>query len=389
MQELSANPVRLAMVGGGEGAFIGNVHRLAARLDGAFTLVAGAFSRDPANCLRTGAALGLDAARCHARWGELLREEAALPAGQRAECVAIVTPNHLHYPVASAALEAGFHVISDKPATRTAGEAEALAEIVRASGRLYGLTHTYLGYPMVAEMRHRIANGALGALRKVFVEYPQGWLADAEERAGNRQAEWRMDPERSGAGGTIGDIGTHAFTLAEWVTGLRVEALCAELRTHVPGRALDDDAAALLRFAGGASGVLISSQVCAGEENALTLRVYGERGGMEWRQMEPNSLLLRLRDAPLQVLRAGAGQPLCELAAARCRTPAGHPEGYLEAFANLYRDFAAAIRAGETGTAARVPGIELGLRGMRFIERMVESDRGVHKWTDFETGGPA
>jgi predicted dehydrogenase len=383
------NPVRLAMVGGGEGAFIGDVHRIAARLDGAWRLVAGAFSRDPDNSRRTGAALGLEANRCFPTWQAMLTAEAALPADVRAECIAIVTPNHLHFAVASTALEAGFHVISDKPATRTLEEAEALAGIVETSGALYGLTHTYLGYPMVAEMRDRVARGAVGKVRKVYVEYPQGWLAGPAETQGSKQAQWRTDPALSGAGGAIGDIGTHAFTLAEWVVGQQVTALCASLATHVAGRAVDDDAAALLRFDGGASGVLISSQVCAGEENALKLRVYGEDGGLTWRQLEPNSLELRPADGPIQILRAGTDKPLCELARSRCRTPSGHPEGYVEAFANLYRDFAAAIRSGETGTAARVPGIDLGLRGMKFIARMIESDRANYKWTAFEAGGAA
>lgn len=387
--QVSGNPVRLAMVGGGEGAFIGNVHRIAARLDGAYRLVAGAFSRDHDNSLRTGARLGLEANRCYPTWQAMLETEASLPAQDRAECIAIVTPNHLHFPVAATALEAGFHVLSDKPATRTLEEVEALAGIVARAGVLYGLTHTYLGYPMVAEMRDRVARGTLGEVRKVYVEYPQGWLSGATEQQDSKQARWRTDPARSGAGGAIGDIGTHAFTLAEWVVGQQVTALSAALATHVEGRAVDDDAAALLKFDGGASGVLISSQVCAGEENALQLRVYGTQGGLAWRQMKPNSLEFRPADGPMQVLRAGTDKPLCELARSRCRTPSGHPEGYLEAFANLYRDFAAAIRSGEAGTATRVPGIELGLRGMKFIARMIESDRAGYKWTAFEDGGEA
>jgi predicted dehydrogenase len=389
MASCDGNPVRLAMVGGGEGAFIGEVHRIAARLDGAWRLVAGAFSRDPDNSRRTGARLGLDADRCYATWQSMLETEAALPADVRVECIAVVTPNHLHFPIASAALEAGFHVMSDKPATRTLEEAEALAGIVERSGMLYGLTHTYLGYPMVAEMRDRVARGAVGKVRKVYVEYPQGWLAGPAEAQGSKQAQWRTDPAQSGAGGAIGDIGTHAFTLAEWVVGQKVTALCAALAAHVASRAVDDDAAALLRFDGGASGVLIASQVCAGEENALQLRVYGEDGGLTWRQMEPNSLELRPSKGPLQILHAGTDKALCELARSRCRTPSGHPEGYLEAFANLYRDFAAAIRSGETGTAERVPGIEFGLRGMKFIARMIENDRADYRWTAFEEGGEA
>jgi predicted dehydrogenase len=375
------------MVGGGEGSFIGNVHRMAARLDGAYELVAGAFSRDHDNCLQTGTDLGLEASRCYPGWEAMLACESVMDDDIRAECIAIVAPNDVHYPVAKAAVAKGFHIISDKPATLDLAEARKLENIIQDSGVLYGLTHTYLGYPMVAEARHKVATGSLGTVRKVYVEYHQGWLATAQETLGNKQAEWRNDPARAGQGGAIGDIGTHAFTLAEWITGQHVNALCAELNTHVEGRQVDDDAAALLRFDGGASGVLVCSQVCAGEENALKIRVYGEMGGLEWQQMEPNNLLLRPADAPSRILRAGVNQSLCELARSRCRTPGGHPEGYLEAFANLYRDFATAIRSGEKGTATNVPGIDMGKRGMKFIQRMIESENSAYQWTNFEDGG--
>lgn len=389
MTSAAANPVRLAMVGGGEGAFIGNVHRLAARLDGAYQLVAGAFSRDADNCKRTGASLNVAEDRCYASWEDMFKQEAALPEDQRIECVAIVTPNHLHVPISAAALNAGFHVMCDKPAGCNLAETEALEQIIADSGKLYGLTHTYLGYPMVAEARHLVAESRIGVVRKIYVEYPQGWLANAEAEADNKQAAWRLNPELSGFGGSIADIGTHAFTLAEWISGQMVTAICAELNAHVDGRLVDDDASALLKYSGGATGVLTCSQVCVGEENGLKIRLYGERGALEWHQMEPNSLIYRPDDGPMQILRAGVDKPLSQIALSRLRTPSGHPEGYLEAFANLYTDFAEAVRAGEAGTATNVPGIKYGIRGMKFIERMIESDRASWKWTDFDQGGQA
>ncbi len=379
-------PVRLAMVGGGEGAFIGNIHRLAANLDGQYQLVAGAFSRDKDNCKRTGVKLGLAENRCYTSWQELLNNEARLDPDSRAECIAIVTPNHLHFAVSEAALKAGFHVLCDKPATRTLKEAQQLQNAVKSTSCLFGLTHTYLGYPMIAQARRMVAEGDIGNIRKIYVEYPQGWMAGAAEKTGSKQAEWRTDPARSGIGGAIGDIGTHAFTLAEWVSGQQVTALCAALNIHIDDRLVDDDAAAHLKFDGGATGVLVCSQVCAGEENALKIKIYGDKGALEWHQMEPNSLIHRRVGDHMITLRAGVDQPLYSTALARCRTPSGHPEGYLEAFANLYRDFAHAIRAGEQQTARLVPGIDMGLRGMMFIERMVDSHKSTSKWTDFETG---
>ncbi|TNF83241.1 Gfo/Idh/MocA family oxidoreductase [Pseudomonas sp. ICMP22404] len=383
-----APKIRLGFVGGGEGAFIGQAHRQAAGLDGGFELVCGAFSRDARNNQQTGAALGLDASRCYSDWQQLLDAEAALPADRRMELLVIVTPNHLHAPIAGRALKAGFHVFSEKPAALNLRELLALKDVLRGRGRLYGLAHTYLGYPMVWQAREMVRSGVIGTVRKVLVEYPQGWLSQDVAGQGNKQAGWRDDPEQSGLGGCIGDIGTHAFSLAEFVTGQHVEQLCAALGTHIPGRQLDDDAAMLLRMSDGASGVLIASQVCAGEENPLKIRVYGDKGALEWRQEEPSSLIHRALDQPLSILRCGVGQPwLCEAATRRMRLPAGHPEGYLEAMANLYGDFARAIRERIEGPdVPGVPGIETGLRGMAFIEAALINHRGEAKWTALQTG---
>ncbi|QKJ36576.1 MULTISPECIES: Gfo/Idh/MocA family protein [unclassified Pseudomonas] len=378
-----AAKIRMGFVGGGEGAFIGQAHRQAAGLDGGFELVCGAFSRDAHNNQQTGAALGLAASRCYSDWQGMLDSEAALPAHLRMELLVIVTPNHLHAPIANQALKAGFHVFSEKPAAMNLRELLALKQVLQSSGRLYGLAHTYLGYPMVWQAREMVRTGVIGAVRKVLVEYPQGWLSQDVAGQGNKQAGWRDDPQQSGLGGCIGDIGTHAFSLAEFVADQPIEQICAALGTHIPGRQLDDDAAMLLRMAGGASGVLIASQVCAGEENPLKIRLYGDKGGLEWRQEEPASLIHRPIDQPLRVLRSGVGQPwLCEAARQRMRLPAGHPEGYLEAMANLYGDFARAIRAAAPGPdTPGVPGIETGLRGMAFIEAAIANHRGDTKWT--------
>ncbi|WLH10682.1 Gfo/Idh/MocA family oxidoreductase [Pseudomonas hefeiensis] len=378
-----AAKIRMGFVGGGEGAFIGQAHRQAAGLDGGFELVCGAFSRDAHNNQQTGAALGLAASRCYSDWQGMLDSEAALPAHLRMELLVIVTPNHLHAPIASQALKAGFHVFSEKPAALNLRELLALKQVLEGSDRLYGLAHTYLGYPMVWQAREMVRSGVIGAVRKVLVEYPQGWLSQDVAGQGNKQAGWRDDPEQSGLGGCIGDIGTHAFSLAEFVADQPIEQICAALGTHIAGRQLDDDAAMLLRMAGGASGVLIASQVCAGEENPLKIRLYGDKGGLEWRQEEPASLIHRSIDQPLQVLRSGVGQPwLCEAARQRMRLPAGHPEGYLEAMANLYGDLARAIRDPAPGPdAPGVPGIETGLRGMAFIEAAIANHRGDAKWT--------
>lgn len=385
MEAKANRRVRYGMVGGGEGAFIGAVHRMAAALDGEFALVCGAFSSEPERGRRSGEALGLDPARAYPSLEAMLTGERKLPEDERMEVLAIVTPNHLHAPAAIAALDAGFHVMSDKPMALDLKEGEAIAAAVERSGKLYGLTFTYSGYPLVEEARARVARGDLGAIRLVQVEYSQGWLSQPLDREGNKQAEWRTDPSRAGLGGCLGDIGTHAFHLAEHVSGLAVAELSADLTTHVPGRRLDDDVSALLRFEGGARGVLKASQVAAGDENGLRLRIHGEKGGLDWSQMEPNTLTLRWLDRPAEIVRAG-GPGLAPSTMARLRTPAGHPEGYVEAFANLYRSFAGGVREGAAaspalGTENWFPGLADGLRTMTFVEAMIENDAGTQKWT--------
>lgn len=380
----SARKIRMGMVGGGPGAMIGPLHRIAAAMDGQIELVCGAFSTDPARCRQAGEALFLPASRIYDDYRDMMRVEAALPATERMDFVAIVTPNDLHFPVAEAALRHGFHVLSDKPATHSLSEAECLRDVLRETGLLYGLTHTYTGYPMIKQAKSLIADGQLGAVRKVLVEYPQGWLADATIGEHNKQAAWRLDPARAGASSCVGDIGVHAAHLAEYVCGDHIAALCADLNAVAPGRDMDDDATVLLRFAGGARGVLIASQICAGEENTLKIRVYGERGGLEWSHADPNSLWLKWPDRPAEWYRAG-GPGLMPLAQANCRTPAGHPEGYLEAFANHYRNFGGQIRARLeqrpcSEVERDVPGIDDALRGMRFIEACVTASRATEKW---------
>ena len=380
-------PIRMGMIGGGEGAFIGAVHRHAAGLDGNYQLVCGAFSRNEENNTRTASALNVSTSRTYDSWQSMLEEEAKLPEQQRMQVVVIVTPNHLHVPISLAAIKAGFHVFCEKPAGVSFAEVKELQDVIHASESLYGLAHTYLGYPMVWQARHLVESGKLGKIRKVYVEYPQGWLS-GEEETHNKQAQWRTDPAISGATGAMGDIGTHAFGLVEFVLNDSVTLLCGELNTHVEGRRLDDDGAALIKTKKGASGVLIASQVCAGEENALKIRVYGDKGGLEWRQMEPNSVIYRPVDAPYQVFRAGQGQVgLCDAASARCRVPAGHPEGYLEAMANLYTDFAKAVRANQKGKADGVPGINSGIRGMVFIDAMLASTDSDTKWESVSQEG--
>ena len=367
----------MGMVGGGQGAFIGAVHRLAARLDGRIELVCGAFSRDPDNTRETGAQLGLGADRLYDDFETMMQREAALPEGERMEFVAVVTPNHVHFPVAKAALEAGFHVLSDKPATLNTKEARDIAAILKANPSLhYGLTHTYLGHPMVREMRAIVASGGIGTVRKVFAEYIQGWLA---EDVTGKQADWRVDPARSGAAGAIGDIGTHAHNLAEYVVGQRMTHVAADLTAFVPKRRLDDDGSALFRMDGGAKGVLSASQVCVGKENTISLRVYGETGGLEWYQEEPNTVIRTYLDKPTEILRAGQGY-LSEDASRWFRTPPGHPEGYLEAFANIYLEFADAVRTGSPLSA----GIDGAVRGMAFIDAMVDSSANDSAWTEID-----
>ncbi len=380
--------VRMGMVGGGEGAFIGAVHRMAAALDGEIELVCGAFSSDADRSRRSGAALYLPPGRVYDDYHAMIAAEASLPADQRMQFVAIVTPNHQHFPVAEAALRGGFHVLSDKPATLDLAEAIKLKAVLEDTGLLYGLTHTYTGYPLVKEARARVAAGQLGEVRKVVVEYPQGWLATREEDTDNKQAAWRLDPARAGISSCMGDIGVHAANLAEYVSGVSISEICSDLTAFVPGRKLDDDGAVLLRFDNGARGILHASQVCIGEENALSLRVYGDRGGLEWRQQEPNTLWLKWADRPTEMLRTGGGY-LGPEAAANTRTPMGHPEGYLEAFANIYRAFAGQVRARETGQpaderASDCPGIDEAIRGMTFIEQAVAASASDIKWHAFE-----
>lgn len=380
-------PVRLGMVGGGQGAFIGAVHRIAARLDGHYRLVAGALSSDPARAHASAAELGIAPERSYGSFDEMAAAEAARPDG--IEAVAIVTPNHMHWPAARAFLASGIHVICDKPLTSTLADAEALAVAAAKSGKLFILTHNYTGYPMVRQARAMVAEGLLGEIRLVHSEYAQDWLSRKLEESGQKQAAWRTDPARSGAGGAIGDIGTHAYNLACFVSGLEARELAADLDAFVEGRALDDNAHVMLRFhpsrPGGraAKGLLWASQVAPGNENALTLRVFGDKGGLEWAQENPNQLWFTpLGEAKRLITRGGAGAN--DAAAQATRIPAGHPEGYLEAFATLYSEAAAAIRAARFGDSAEapplVPGVEDGLKGVRFVAACVKSSRDNAKW---------
>jgi predicted dehydrogenase len=382
--------IRYGMVGGGRGAFIGAVHRIAAAIDQQIELVCGAFSSDPEKSKASGADLYLPPGRCYGSFEEMIKAEAKLPLGERMDFISIVTPNHMHFPPAKLALEHGFHVLSDKPATFNLAEAKTLAALVKKSGLLYGLTHNYTGYPLVKQAREMVATGVLGKIRKVVVEYPQGWLATRIEASGQKQAAWRTDPKKSGAAGCIGDIGTHAENLAEYISGLQISELAADLTAFVKGRKLDDDGNVLLRFKGGAKGVLHASQISVGEENNLNIRIYGEKGGIEWHQREPNTLLAKWIDQPMQVYRTANGY-LGKAALAAGRTPPAHPEGYLEAFANIYKNFAAAIRArldkrklAKDDPALDYPKIADGVRGMAFIEAVVASSKKNAAWTKLD-----
>ncbi|RID90130.1 gfo/Idh/MocA family oxidoreductase [Gemmobacter lutimaris] len=363
------------MVGGGQGAYIGHIHRLAARLDGQWQLVAGAFDVDPERGRTFALSQGLDPARSYGTWQEMIAAEAARP--DRVEAVAICTPNFTHYPIAKALIEAGFDVICEKPLTATLADAVALEQLARDSGRFVGVTYTYSGYPMVHEARVRVAAGEIGAVRTVQVEYPLEWMATAIEQQGNAQAVWRTDPVKNGRGGSIGDIGTHAYHLAGFVSGLTLDSLTADLATFVGGRALDDNAHVMLRYQGGARGLLWSSQVAIGNSNGVRLRVFGETGSVQWYQEQPNELILTPLEGRVQVIKRGAAG-LSEDAQARTRTPPGHPEGYLEAFANLYAGFAEAIRARAEGREPDAIGRNLptawdGLKGVAFVEAVVDS----------------
>lgn len=378
--------VRMGMVGGGPDAFIGNVHRIAARIDGEIELVCGAFSRDPAKSKQAGKTLYLPDERCYESFEAMMEAEAKLPAEKRMEFVAIVTPNNSHYAIASLALAKGFHVMCDKPATFNLQEAVELKKQVEESGLLFGLTHTYTGYPMVKEARERVQRGDLGKITKVVAEYNQGWLAAKMNSDEGKQAAWRLDPKFAGASCCMGDIGVHAANLAEFITNENITEVLAELNSIEAGRLLDDDGAALLRFSGGARGVLFASQIAVGEENNLRIRVYGGKGGLEWHQQEPNTLYIKWGDKPEEIVRAGNGY-VGAAAQANTRTPFGHPEGYLEAFANLYKHFAAAIKEQRGKKASSgikeipfVPGIEEGVAGMAFIEAVVQSSKENGTW---------
>lgn len=380
--------IRMGMVGGSLDAFIGDVHRKASALDGQFELVCGAFSSSPEKSIQTGAALGLDESRVYGTYNEMIEQEALLPEDQRMEVVSVVTPNHVHFGPAKKSLENGFHVIIDKPLAFSLEEAKELEEIVKETGKILALTHTYTGYPMIKEARHLVRNGDIGKVRKVYVEYPQGWLADPLEQSGDKQASWRTDPSKSGEGGAVGDIGTHAANLAEYVSGLAIEKVCAELNIVVENRKLDDDASALLKFDNGASGILFATQVATGEENDLKLRIYGETGGLEWTHSDPNTLLVKRNTQPAQVYRTGGGY-VSEAAIQNTRTPAGHPEGYLEAFANIYVAFSKAVRDFQNGELKPIeqydfPLVQDGVRGMAFISAMIKSGKSESKWTTIE-----
>ena len=372
------------MVGGSLDAFIGAVHRKAAALDGTIDLVCGAFSSDPQKSKATGKALFLNPKRVYGSYAEMISEEKKLPEDQRMDFVSIVTPNHVHFGPAKMALENGFHVIIDKPLALSVKEAKDLEKAVSKSGLVLALTHTYTGYPMVKEARELVKSGKFGKIRKVYVEYTQGWLSTSLEKTGQKQAAWRSDPKFSGMGGAIGDIGTHAANLAEFMTGSDITEVCAELNSVVKGRLLDDDASMFIHFDNGASGVLVCTQVAAGEENNLFIRIHGEKGGLEWRQEEPNTLILKWLDKPKEIYRTGLGY-VSNSAKQNTRTPSGHPEGYLEAFANLYVAFGNAVRDYKPGKKVDprkydFPDVEDGVKGMQFIEAVVKSSTSKQKW---------
>ena len=380
--------LRMGMVGGGSDAFIGAIHRLAAFMDNQIELVCGCFSINPEISASSGKSYFLPDNRVYKSYKEMFENEVKLPEGERMDFVTIVTPNFAHFEPAMMALENGFNVVIDKPITFTLEQAKILKAKVEETGLTLALTHTYSGYPAVKEARERVRRGDFGKIRKVFVEYPQGWLSSKLEDMGNAQASWRTDPKRSGKAGCMGDIGTHAHHLAEYVSGLKTVEVCAELNIFVPGRLLDDDGTALLRFDNGAKGVLMATQIAAGEENALKLRVYGDKGGLEWNQHEPNTLLVKWGDRPTEIVRTGQGY-MSDIAKHNTRTPAGHPEGYLEAFANIYRNFSLTVRAKMNGDTPKAvwldfPTVDDGIRGMQFIDTVVEAGyNDEKKWVKF------
>ncbi|WP_293955827.1 MULTISPECIES: Gfo/Idh/MocA family protein [unclassified Sphingobacterium] len=384
--------LRMGMVGGGNDAFIGAVHRIAAFMDGKIELVCGAFSIDPQISKQSGEDLFVAPERVYLSYEEMIEKESLLPEGERMDFVTIVTPNFLHFAPAKLALEKGFDVVVEKPMTVSVEEAKELQETVERTGRTLCLTHTYSGYPMVKQAKAMVKEGHFGKIRKIVVEYPQGWLSRLTEREGNAGAAWRADPKRSGKSLVMGDIGTHAAHLAEYVSGLKIEELCADLTTFVEGRLLDDDGSVLLRFENGAKGVLMASQISAGEENAVRIRIYGEKGGLEWANEDPNNLIIKMLDQPRQLYRTGnaygAPYTLSSFATHNTRVPAGHPEGLLESFANIYRNFAATVtakREGKNPTPEQqdFPTVYDGVRGMAFIDTVVKNNEGTEKWTKF------
>lgn len=381
---MAKRKINMGMVGGGPGSFIGKIHFNGAILDGQIDLVCGAFSSDASKSRETGKSYFLPANRIYGSYQEMIEKEKALPEGERMDFLCIATPNHVHFGPAKMALENGFHVVSDKPLTFTTAEAEELVALVEKTGLIFAVTHAYTGYPLVKEAREMIKNGALGKIRKVVSEYPQGWLSNPIERENQTQASWRTDPGRSGKSGCMGDIGTHALNLAEYVTGLQVTQLCADLSTLVEGRPLDDDGNVLVRYNNGARGIIYASQISAGEENGLRIRVYGEKGGIEWVQAEPNRMEVKWMDRPMEVKKPGNGY-LSGIAQYNTRMPAGHPEGLIEAFANIYRNVATCIQCRIDGVeppaeALDFPDVHDGLRGMQFIDKLIESAASDNKW---------
>lgn len=383
--------LRMGMIGGGKDAFIGAIHRIAANMDGLVELVCGSLSINKDIAIDSGRSLFLPEDRIYTTYEEMLEKESQRPESERMDFVTIVTPNFAHFAPAIMALEKGFHVVVEKPITLTLEEALQLKDKLDQTGRLLCLTHTYTGYPMVKQAKELIRQGTLGKIKKVFVEYRQGWLSKLLEREGNQGAAWRTDPKKGGKSAVMGDIGTHAFNLAEYISGLQVTNVCADLNTMVEGRQLDDDGSVLLQFNNGARGVLAATQVAAGEENNLSIKIYGENGGLEWHQQEPNTLLLKWHDKPAEVLRAGSGY-LSEIARHNSRTPGGHPEGYLEAFGNIYRNFALTVSAKINNTTVdkniiEFPSVTEGIRGMAFIDSVVKSNQSSEKWTPYTIEG--
>ncbi|MCD6521073.1 MAG: Gfo/Idh/MocA family oxidoreductase [Anaerolineae bacterium] len=380
--------LKMGMVGGGRGAFIGAVHRRAAMLDGGVELVAGCFSSTPEKSKLSGKDLYLPDERVYGTWEEMLEKESKLPEGERIDFVSVVTPNHMHYPVAKAFVEAGFNVVCDKPLVHTVEQALDLVKAVREHDVVFAVTYNYTGYPMVKQARHLVRSGALGKIQKVIVEYPQGWLLRRIEEEGQKQAVWRTDPRYSGVSGCIGDIGSHCENLVSYITGLELEAICADLTIFAPGRKLDDDGNILLRFKGGAKGILTASQVCPGQENSLRIRVWGTKAGLEWSQEDPNYLYVRSNDGPEMIYKRGNAY-LCEAAAAATRLPSGHPEAFIEAFANVYKNFTDTVRAKLMGVEPNeimldFPTVVDGARGVFFIHKAVESSKSDLKWTPAE-----